>query len=140
MAMTLAVILGNLVKQKGGDLTQARKDLKDYRSTLAGIKASRKLIASHLRVLKAQRLEIDRKGGGDQSAYINAEINFMRQVYNDLTEESTMVDWKRKSCGLFIKGLYDEVKAVDAEWEKAKAAEAAEAETVEVADETPTAE
>ncbi|MFW3388709.1 UNVERIFIED_CONTAM: hypothetical protein RF648_22265, partial [Kocuria sp. CPCC 205274] len=87
MAITLASILGDLVKQEGKDLDTARKDLKQLRNSANGIKASRKVIAPRLRELKAERLAADRQGGGAKSAAVTAELNFLRQVLNDLTEE-----------------------------------------------------
>lgn len=123
MTVTLLSILSEVLKSEGEALDGAKKDLKTLRNNRAGIKASRKLIATELRVLKNKRLVADRNGGGAKSAAISAEINFFRQVLNDMTEEGMMVRIQCTQCAAYIKQQTAKVQAVDAEVEKAKAAE-----------------
>lgn len=123
MATTLSQILKNVLKAEGESLDTARKDLKTMRRNKAGIKCSRKLIAGELRSLKAKRLEADRNGGGAPSAALSAEINFLRQVLNELSAEAEMGKLHVKQCGLYVKQQHEYVVDIDREYEAAKAAE-----------------
>lgn len=125
MAITLASILCKLVKEEGKNLSDAKKDLKLLKNNRAGIKVSRKMIAVELRSLKAKRKQADMNGGGATSAALSSELNFLRKVLNELSEEGTMIRLQIPQCGAYIKAQEGKVRAIDAEWEKAKAAETA---------------
>lgn len=115
MSTFLKTLLEENLQKESGDLKKARKDLKEMRANRDGIRASRNLISNRLSFLKAKLNYQDRDGGGPKSAGIFAEIQYMRKVLNELTQELVMMRIGVRQCTKFVKQQQERVTKIDAE-------------------------
>lgn len=126
--LTLVSILKEVLEVEGGEVKIAKKDLKTIKNNRLGVKTFRALIAGQIKALKLQLQELNRAGGGKKAGEVQRSINYLRSVLNELTEELTMVRIQVQQCTSYIKQKSERVRNIDAEWEKAKADEAAQTE------------
>lgn len=126
--LTLVKILKEVLDVEGGEVKIAKRDLKTIKNNRLGVKTFRALIAGQIKALKVELQTLNRAGGGKKAGEVQRTINYLRSVLNELTEELALIRLQVSQCSAYIKQKSERVRTVDAEWEKAKADEAAQTE------------
>ena len=126
--LTLVEILKQALDVEGGEVSIAKRDQKTIRNNRLGVKCFRALIADQLKVLKKKQKELDVAGGGKAAGDVARTIAYLRSVLNELSEELSLIKMQNTQCAAYIQQKAERVRSIDAEWEKAKANEAAQSE------------